>query len=70
MSTKSKYVPNFGDEKMDIPCNACSMFSYCKETAHECSAFKSWVSYGEYDLKKVAQKLKPIKIYPKNSVTL
>ena len=46
------------ENKMAIPCDGCSMMVTCGETAKECSAFRSWSTTGEYNIKKVMKLLK------------
>ena len=46
------------ENKMELPCDTCSMMEQCAADVTECSAFKSWTTNGEYDSQKVGKLLK------------
>ena len=39
------------NNKKEIPCRGCSMFTVCRDEKIECRAFRNWVSTGDYDIK-------------------
>ena len=39
------------NNKKELPCKGCSMYTICCDEKIECRAFRNWVSTGDYDIK-------------------
>ena len=48
------------ENKMKLPCDSCSLVDKCASNVTECSAFKTWTTYGYYDSQKVGKLVKKV----------
>ena len=48
------------ESKMKLPCDSCSLVDKCASNVTECSAFKTWTTYGYYDSQKVGKLVKKV----------
>ena len=48
------------ENKMELPCDSCSLLDKCASNVTECSAFKTWTTYGYYDSQKVGKLVKKV----------
>ena len=48
------------ENKMELPCDSCSLLNKCASNVTECSAFKTWTTYGYYDSQKVGKLVKKV----------
>ena len=44
--------------KKELPCRDCSMYTICRDKKIECRAFRNWVSTGDYDIEHRELKLR------------
>ena len=56
-----KAITGSPDNKREMPCDTCPHSNSCAEKSTECSAFRVWAKYGDYEDVKVGKHIRALK---------